>query len=938
MIQKQITLHNGTALTVDQAAEGWKELKDRTDSNEQGYNSIGELAPKVKNVVENQVTGHEVHTSYADLPAVGVNKVSYKVSNDITDSTLNGFYHWDIGTTAYIKDGESLVQVNLNAETAKNNEREAVLIEGSDAYSHAKRVKEDGGTTVDIIPLDDKIRKFRNWDWVMLANSVKASKVYGQIPNTADADATFSRATPVEEINKNGVSVLAGANEPRLDFLGKHIEETDESFYSFDGVSDYISLPNPTFSTVENPFSAIFKFKTGSDISTIQILYSNTFNATNILVAGIVNGSFSFSTLDGVTSETISVPISANTTYDVAITKPNTHTGLKKIYINGVLQVLGTTEFLNTTTNIGQYLGVRTNISLYFMGDIYISETFNTELTAQEIEDRFNGLPIPEKYKGANNVDLLNGVDFTNWYVAGGASVIDSDTFSTSSTGGIKKGGILIQGEVYVMRIIGSTTSSSMDIRDENGATVYETGITGAFDLSILFTSVDTGLYIRSTGVGSTDVTMFEVFKAGNTLNLSKGKGGYGEDTVVNGDFDTDTDWTKGAGWSIGGGVATCNGSQTSVSYISQGDSVVDKIYKIKYTIVSISSGNLTAVKGGSGGRVNSVTGVKEDYIKAVNTFGLFIGASSDFVGTIDNVSVKEVSTWYDLDHGIKTDVFASLNQSNGFGNIRIPIESEAALLLEGGAVINNFLNSGTPADQIVSGLTVGVDYTLNFGGEGIIEIQSIGVEQGGFATETNHFTFNAKTTSVDIALIGVGVLWVNLTNSKTPYNHIPTSGATVAKVAESFTLEDLQSKGFVGKNKGSLFLEFAAGCSLKERSSGSNYIYLRKDGSYTGAAVTFNTDANDNIRIVTYNGGSVIDDYKSNISIKSAKVLITWSSETLYIYINGALLRVVNGVSNSNFNALVVEVLNDTFIRVVKKCLRDTFTNKLESIELTVI
>ena len=34
-----------------------------------------------------------------------------------------------------------------------------------------------------------------------------------------------------------------------------------------------------------------------------------------------------------------------------------------------------------------------------------------------------------------------------------------------------------------------------------------------------------------------------------------------GAELVTNGDFATDSDWTKGTGWTISGGIANCDGS-----------------------------------------------------------------------------------------------------------------------------------------------------------------------------------------------------------------------------------------------------------------------------------------------------------------------------------------------------------------------------------------
>ena len=61
---------------------------------------------------------------------------------------------------------------------------------------------------------------------------------------------------------------------------------------------------------------------------------------------------------------------------------------------------------------------------------------------------------------------------------------------------------------------------------------------------------------------------------------------------VVNGDFATDTGWTKDSGWTISGGVAIHNGAdgaiwQTSASVIN------GKTYKVSLTAINVTAGTL---------------------------------------------------------------------------------------------------------------------------------------------------------------------------------------------------------------------------------------------------------------------------------------------------------------------------------------------------------
>jgi hypothetical protein len=117
---------------------------------------------------------------------------------------------------------------------------------------------------------------------------------------------------------------------------------------------------------------------------------------------------------------------------------------------------------------------------------------------------------------------------------------------------------------------------------------------------------------------------------------------------VTNGDFATDSNWNKGSGWSISGGEASCDGSQSSTSNLTQinvfdtpPQSVTDN-YKLNFDLVvtsgsiTVSSGNLSQSYTSSGSYV--LYGSPQ-----VGSGNLNFTANSTFIGSIDNVSVKEV-------------------------------------------------------------------------------------------------------------------------------------------------------------------------------------------------------------------------------------------------------------------------------------------------------
>ena len=95
----------------------------------------------------------------------------------------------------------------------------AILSNGIDAFSHAKRVSESGGTTIDIIPLDEVIRASRGSASLLITpNSIATSKVFSQLPDSSAGDFPFVRASTATQINKYGVLETVSAGVPRRDY------------------------------------------------------------------------------------------------------------------------------------------------------------------------------------------------------------------------------------------------------------------------------------------------------------------------------------------------------------------------------------------------------------------------------------------------------------------------------------------------------------------------------------------------------------------------------------------------------------------------------------------------------------------------------------------------------------------------------------------------
>jgi len=113
---------------------------------------------------------------------------------------------------------------------------------------------------------------------------------------------------------------------------------------------------------------------------------------------------------------------------------------------------------------------------------------------------------------------------------------------------------------------------------------------------------------------------------------------------VVNGDFATDSDWNKGIGWSISGGKANCDGTNSPLDQFSI--TTIGKTYKVDITVTDMTTSSVNVRLGtGSSDIIGSITsnGTYTFYGTVASNTTFRIRSSAGFDGSIDNVSVKEV-------------------------------------------------------------------------------------------------------------------------------------------------------------------------------------------------------------------------------------------------------------------------------------------------------
>ena len=182
-----------------------------------------------------------------------------------------------------------------------------------------------------------------------------------------------------------------------------------------------------------------------------------------------------------------------------------------------------------------------------------------------------------------------------------------------------------------------------------------------------------------------------------------------GVELVTNGTFDTDTDWTKGTGWTIGSGVATAVGAGGYLVQTNVLGNGVSKVIKVSWdqTITSgtrfrffarndtdssnaiILSGSATGGATYGGGNCNG-SGTFTVYVQTTDGFAFKLLAESGNDGTIDNVSVTEA----DADRSVNANPL----EINGTITTH-PVATGADLVAYSGFSASNYLEQPYNSD-----------------------------------------------------------------------------------------------------------------------------------------------------------------------------------------------------------------------------------------------
>ncbi len=306
-------------------------------------------------------------------------------------------------------------------------------------------------------------------------------------------------------------------------------------------------------------------------------------------------------------------------------------------------------NYYTVTKSTSSYLGVYLNAGTFSNGDTVTSSVYVKKGTSDDFTLRY-GSPIGQNVE----FDLGNGTivsEGTN--VVGTIQSMSDDWYRVTSTwtdaghtrttidialytqnGNVKISGAQLEQDSRVSALIptsGSTVTVTTPLNDTHNAWDYDSA-----NLMLEEDPDSEGGWQRPSNVA-----------------LNHDFADLGSDLITNGGFDTDSNWTKYTGWSISGGKASCDGTQSGNADLVQQngvkgvtlDLVVGKQYKMVIDVI-VSAGALSQIEVGGHYQTDDITsdGTHTVYFVPTSTNDrITITGNSTFVGSVDNVSVKQV-------------------------------------------------------------------------------------------------------------------------------------------------------------------------------------------------------------------------------------------------------------------------------------------------------
>ena len=409
-----------------------------------------------------------------------------------------------------------------------------------------------------------------------------------------------------------------------------------------------------------------------------------------------------------------------------------------------------------------------------------------------------------------------------------------------------------------------------------------------------------------------------------------------GSEQVVNGNFATDSDWTKSGGVTISDGKANINGDGTSFAAITQANVfTVGKIYKVTADVIITSGLGLKFQDGANNENIGfaTTTGFYTFYFTATSNTSIVIGrrtGGTAFNSSIDNVSVKE-STRNDLARVDYTGSTSSLLAEPQRTNLVTYSSdfSDSSYVKSGVTVISDYATSPdgtlnaskltfTSTGEILQSMSfvVGEQYTFSFYAKtetGTFDFtlgnMAYYLESATATTEWQRFTVTQSAVAttrypkIDASTSGDLLVWGwQIEEGSYATSYIPTSGSTVTRVQDQYTKTGISDK--INSEEGVLFVEI-------ENITGTdapNKMISITDGSLTNKISIF--VSSNRINVESAGSGTNFAIYSKALQSGFNKIAVKYKVNDCAMWVNGTEYTDTSfaAFSSNTFNTLLFD------------------------------
>jgi hypothetical protein len=385
-----------------------------------------------------------------------------------------------------------------------------------------------------------------------------------------------------------------------------------------------------------------------------------------------------------------------------------------------------------------------------------------------------------------------------------------------------------------------------------------------------------------------------------------------GSELILNGDFSNgSTDWILGQGWSVSDDKAVANTTGNTNGLWQPNTLVSGKTYKATFEVVDYVSGDVRVNVGGPGGAVGNLRSANGTYTEYITSDGVnfYIQGRNSFIGSIDNVSVKE----YFGQEVVPNSGCGSWLWEPQSTNVITQSETFSDWISLGGRsqiTINNAISpdgtqNASKLEQILAtgdasirftGLTVGVEYTFSLyakkGNHETLQLDISDILTVFTLTDDwvrYEITETATANFVDIciknAVVGSYFYIWGAQVEVLPYatSYIPTSGSTVTRNQD--VCNNGGSLSTINSTEGTLYFE---GAAL------ANSVVIQRlslsDGTNSNRVYLQNSTTNNQIFVSVVSGGvsSVNASTTAYDIAEFNKIAIKYKANDFALWING--------------------------------------------------